>query len=72
MVKIISYEEIKTIIVGNGTKFLIQVTLLDEYRRNLILEMFKSLCIPLIFQSPSKTLLIMEIEKIISNIQVIL
>jgi phenylalanyl-tRNA synthetase beta subunit len=46
----------------NGTKFLTEINLLDEYKGKSIPENHVSLCLQLIFQSNQKTLQNKEIE----------
>lgn len=68
----ISFNEIKEVIYYNGTKFLIEVNLLDEYKGSSIPNKHISLCLQLIFQSKEATLQNKEIEKILTRIQNIL
>jgi phenylalanyl-tRNA synthetase beta chain len=68
----ISFEEIRETLYCNGTKFLVQINLLDEYRGNSIPENHTSLCLQLIFQSNEKTLQNKEVESIINNLQFLL
>jgi phenylalanyl-tRNA synthetase beta chain len=68
----ISFEEIREILYCNGTKFLVQINLLDEYRGNSIPENQTSLCFQLIFQSNEKTLQNKEVESTINNLQLLL
>ena len=68
----ISFEEIRESLYCNGTKFLVQINLLDEYRGNSIPENHTSLCLQLIFQSNEKTLQNKEVESIINNLQLLL
>jgi phenylalanyl-tRNA synthetase beta chain len=68
----ISFEEIRESLYCNGTKFLIQINLLDEYRGNSIPDNHTSLCLELIFQSNEKTLQNKEVESIINNLQLLL
>jgi phenylalanyl-tRNA synthetase beta chain len=68
----ISFEEIRETLYCNGTKFLVQINLLDEYRGNSIPENHTSLCLQLIFQSNEKTLQNKEVESIIDNLQLFL
>nr|QUS63737.1 phenylalanine tRNA synthetase [Haslea silbo]QUS63942.1 phenylalanine tRNA synthetase [Haslea silbo] len=67
-----SFNEIQSILYLNGTKFLSDVNLLDEYRGPSIPENYLSLCLQLTFQSDEKTLENKEIEEIIKNLQSIL
>ena len=68
----ISFEELKKILYSNGSKFLTQIHLLDEYKGTSIPEGHTSLCLQLTFQSRQKTLKNNEIENIISNLQQLL
>jgi phenylalanyl-tRNA synthetase beta chain len=68
----ISFKEIKEAIHINGTEFLSEINLLDEYRGQPIPENQTSLCLQLIFQSDKKTLENKEIENIIKKLQKIL
>jgi phenylalanyl-tRNA synthetase beta chain len=68
----ISFDEIKTALFLNGSKFLIQINLLDEYRGTGIPDNHLSLCLQLIFQSDQKTLQNKELEKIINHLQLLL
>jgi phenylalanyl-tRNA synthetase beta chain len=68
----ISFEEIREILYCNGTKFLVKINLLDEYRGNSIPDNHTSLCLQLIFQSNEKTLQNKEVETIINNLQFLL
>ena len=64
--------ELKHILYLNGTKFLADITLLDEYRGSSIPEDSTSLCLQLTFQSNEKTLENKEIEVILTNLQSVL
>jgi phenylalanyl-tRNA synthetase beta chain len=68
----ISFEQIKNAMYINGTEFLSEINLLDEYRGKSIPENKTSLCVQLIFQSDKKTLENKEIENIIKKLQDIL
>ena len=68
----ISFQEIQEILYLNGTEFLSEINLLDEYRGPSIPEHSTSLCFQLIFQSEKKTLENKKIEKILQNLQSIL
>jgi phenylalanyl-tRNA synthetase beta chain len=70
--KDIRFTELKNILYLNGTKFLSEINLLDEYRGSSIPDQSTSLCIQLIFQSKEKTLENKEIETIITNLQSVL
>lgn len=67
-----TFMELKNILSLNGTKFLSNINLLDEYRGSSIPKDCTSLCLQLIFQSKEKTLENKEIERIIKNLQSIL
>ena len=68
----IPFETIKNAIYMNGTEFLSEINLLDEYRGQSIPKNHTSLCFQLIFQSSQKTLENKEIENIIKRLQEIL
>ena len=70
--KHITFTELKNILYFNGTKFLAEINLLDEYRGSSIPAECTSLCIQLIFQSNEKTLENKEIESIVKNLQSVL
>jgi len=70
--KNITFAELQSIIYLNGTKFLVEINLLDEYRGSSIPEECTSLCLQLIFQSKDKTLENKDIESIIVNLQSVL
>ena len=68
----ISFSEIKKTIQKNGSEYLRNIQLLDEYQGDSIPENQTSLCIQLTFQSLEKTLLRKEIEDIVTNLQTLL
>lgn len=68
----IQFEELQKTLYLNGTKFLSEISLLDEYRGYSIPEGSTSLCFQLVFQSKEKTLENKEIETIINNLQSVL
>lgn len=68
----VSFDKIQQTILENGTKFLVQIKLLDEYRGASIPEEKTSLCIQLTFQSTKKTLVNKEIEDIMNHLQSVL
>lgn len=70
--KDITFSELKKILYLNGTKFLAEINLLDEYRGSSIPDQCTSLCLQLIFQSNEKTLENKEIETILANLQSVL
>ncbi len=68
----ISFAELKKLIYINGTQYLLEVNLLDEYRGKSIPDKHISLCLQLVFQSSKKTLQTKDIEKIVQNLQLLL
>jgi phenylalanyl-tRNA synthetase beta chain len=66
------FKEIQETLYSNGTEFLSEINLLDEYRGKSIPAHQTSLCLQLTFQSSKKTLENREIENIINKLQVIL
>ena len=68
----ISFKKLQKALYSNGTKFLSEITLLDEYRGNSIPANYTNLCLQLTFQSNQNTLQNKDIEVIISNLQSIL
>jgi phenylalanyl-tRNA synthetase beta chain len=68
----VSFTELKNLLYANGTKFLLEINLLDEYRGNSIPSQHTSLCLQLIFQSNEKTLQTKDIEIIIKNFELLL
>jgi phenylalanyl-tRNA synthetase beta chain len=70
--KDVPFQQIKEILYLNGTEFLSEINLLDEYRGQSIPDEQTSLCLQLIFQSTKKTLENKEIENIINKLQIIL
>lgn len=68
----ILFSEIQNTIYSNGTEFLSQIVLLDNYKGKLVPINHKSLCLQLIFQSKNKTLKNTDIDIIINNIKFIL
>jgi phenylalanyl-tRNA synthetase beta chain len=68
----ITFKELKKILYSNGTEFLSEINLLDEYRGESIPDGYTSLCLQLVFQSNQKTLQNREIENIIKTLQFIL
>lgn len=68
----ISFEKIRATLYLNGTQFLSEIILLDEYKGSSIPAEHKSLCLQLIFQSSNETLENKEIENIIKNFKLIL
>ena len=70
--KDIPFKKIEELLYFNGTTFLMNVTLLDEYKGESIPDNHISLCLQLTFQSKLKTLQNKEIENIITNLQTLL
>ena len=68
----IRFEDIERTLYSNGTKFLTEIQLLDEYRGKSIPDDSSSLCLQLIFQSKERTLQNKEIEEIIDHIRFLL
>lgn len=68
----IKFEKIQEALYYNGTEFLSEINLLDEYRGQSIPKDHTSLCLQLVFQSDKKTLENKEIENIIKTLQLIL
>ena len=68
----ITFENIQKVLYHNGTEFLSEITLLDEYQGQSIPDQHTSLCLQLVFQSNTKTLENKEIETIINKLQLIL
>ena len=67
-----SFKELQMTLYANGTKFLSEINLLDEYKGKGIPEGQTSLCLQLTFQSKEKTLENKEIENIVNNLQLVL
>jgi phenylalanyl-tRNA synthetase beta chain len=68
----VTFKELQETLYSNGTKFLSQINLLDEYTGTSIPDQHISLCLQLIFQSNEKTLQNKEIEEILKNIRFVL
>jgi phenylalanyl-tRNA synthetase beta chain len=68
----ISFKKIQEALYLNGTKFLSEINLLDEYRGHSIPEEHTSLCLQLTFQSNEETLQNKKIENIIKDLQLLL
>ena len=68
----IPFTKLQELLYLNGTQFLSEINLLDEYRGQSIPDKHTSLCLELIFQSNQKTLQNKEIENIITNLQLVL
>lgn len=70
--KTVPFQKIKNLLHLNGTDFLSQINLLDEYKNESIDITSSSLCLQLIFQSKKKTLEARIIEKIVLNLKKLL
>lgn len=68
----VSFAELKKLLYINGTKFLSEINLLDEYRGKSIPDEHTSLCLQLVFQSNEKTLQTKDIEPILTNLKLLL
>lgn len=68
----INFATLKKLIYANGTQFLSEINLLDEYRGSSIPDQHNSLCLQLVFQSNEKTLQTRDIEVILQNLQSLL
>ena len=68
----IAFETVQKILFLNGTEFLFEIQLLDEYRGSEIPQDFTSLCLELVFQSNQKTLTNKEIENILEKLKLVL
>jgi phenylalanyl-tRNA synthetase beta subunit len=68
----IAFEEIKKILLCNGTKFLTEKNLLDEYKEKSVPDNHISICLQLVFQSNEKTLQNKDVENIINELHTLL
>jgi phenylalanyl-tRNA synthetase beta chain len=68
----ISFNKLQEALYCNGTQFLSEINLLDEYRGSSIPESHTSLCLQLVFQSDKKTLENRQIDHIINSLQLLL
>ena len=68
----VTFEKVQKALYFNGTEFLSEINLLDEYRGQSIPDQHMSLCLQLVFQSSKKTLENKEIENILTKLQLIL
>lgn len=68
----VSFEKLKKLLYCNGTKFLSEIYLLDEYKSSSIPEQHTSLCIQLVFQSNERTLQNKEIDHILKTLKSVL
>lgn len=67
-----SFSQLQKILYLNGSRFLTDITLLDEYSGKMIPENHISLCFQFIFQSDKGTLQNKKIENIIEHLKTIL
>jgi phenylalanyl-tRNA synthetase beta chain len=68
----IAFEDLKKILYVNGSKFLIEINLLDQYYGSSIPKYHTSLCVQFVFQSSSQTLKTKQIEKILDHLKTVL
>jgi phenylalanyl-tRNA synthetase beta chain len=68
----VTFDKVQKALYFNGTEFLSEINLLDEYRGPSIPNQHTSLCLQLVFQSNKKTLKNKEIENIITKLQLLL
>lgn len=68
----IPFESIRKTLYSNGTEFLSEINLLDEYQGSSIPPKFKSLCLQFVFQSNRRTLETKEVDNILQQFQAIL
>ena len=68
----ISFSKLKKILYLNGSQFLREINLLDEYRGKSIPDEHTSLCLQLIFQSDKETLQNKKVEAIIDSLKDVL
>jgi phenylalanyl-tRNA synthetase beta chain len=68
----IPFKTLQKALYLNGTKFLSEINLLDEYRGPSIFEKHTSLCLQLTFQSNEKTLQNKKIESIVKDLELLL
>jgi phenylalanyl-tRNA synthetase beta chain len=68
----IAFQHLKEILYLNGSKFLIEINLLDEYRGSSIPANYTSLCIQFVFQSNRQTLKNKKVEKILDHLKLLL
>ena len=68
----VRFEKVQKTLYLNGTEFLSEINLLDEYRGQSIPDQQTSLCLQLVFQSNQKTLEKKEIENILTRLQLVL
>ena len=60
---------VEELLYFNGSKFLSNISLLDEYKGESVPDNHISLCLQLVFQSNEKTLQNKDVENIINELQ---
>jgi len=68
----VTFKELQETLYCNGTEFLSEINLLDEYKGQSIPDNHTSLCLQLVFQSNTATLENKDIETIITKLQLLL
>jgi phenylalanyl-tRNA synthetase beta chain len=68
----IPLKQIQETLYSNGTEFLTEINLLDEYKGQGIPDKQTSLCLQLTFQSNKRTLENREIDNVVNQLQLIL
>ena len=68
----VAFRTLKEMLYLNGSKFLTEINLLDEYRGSSIPTNHASLCIQFVFQSDKETLKNKKVDKIINHLQSLL
>ena len=70
--KDIAFQDLKEILYLNGSKFLLEINLLDEYSGSSIPVDHTSLCLQFVFQSKQETLKNKKVEKILDHLKLLL
>ena len=68
----VSFKELNEILYLNGSKFLTEINLLDEYRGTSIPSNHTSLCLQFVFQADNQTLKNKKIETILNHLKLVL
>ena len=68
----ISFSQLQRILYLNGSKFLTEINLIDEYSGKTIPDDHSSLCLQFVFQSDKTTLQNKKIEAIIDHLKMVL
>ena len=68
----LSFDTIERLLYINGSQFLKEVNLLDEYKGKSIPKDHTSLCLQFVFQSESRTLETQKVEQILGNLKDVL